>query len=361
VLNTVRGTSTVVDIANEQRQLEQINSVGVLAWSDVKSFNTDDYLNIHSLEVPNDALHITRSQYKTAKTILSEYDIIHTHRNHSGFYAKLIAKRLAKPIIVTHHNNHAGFSLKGRIANGATNMIADEVVCVSESVQDSFAWWERMVSPDHKLSVIHNGIDVDRLGAASQPEWSIHDAVEIDSEAIIVGSAGMLTEQKAHDILIEAVDQANENSDLPIELVISGDGELRGKLEQQIEDANYSNRLHLLGFLDERDMVYKMMHEIDIYAMPSRWEGFCVAALEAMAIGNACVFSDIPEFRRPFEDIAYFHEVDNYSELSRQIGALSNNIGKKEKLGKNAKEHISREYTIEATAKKYLQLYEKIR
>jgi len=360
VLNTVRGTSTVVDIANEQRRTEQIGSVGVLAWSDAQPFNTDDYLNIHSIGVPNNVLHITRSQYKTAKSILSEYDIIHTHRNHSGFYAKLIAKRLAKPIVVTHHNNHAGFSLKGRIANGVTNMIADEVVCVSESVQDSFAWWERMFSPDHKLSVIHNGVDVDRLEAAKHLEWSIHDVVEIDPEAIIVGSAGMLTEQKAHEILIEAVDQANESSDQPIELVISGDGELREKLERQIRNADNSDRLHLLGFLDERDMVYKMMHEIDIYAMPSRWEGFCVAALEAMAVGNACVFSNIEEFYKPFKNIALYHTVNDVEDLCKQLMLLIQDDRLCENTASRASKLVRDEYTLKKTADQYAQKYAKL-
>jgi len=361
VLNSVRGTSVVVDIANEQHTDDRIGSVGVLSWFDVESFEGDEHLDISCLEVPSGSMRITPSKYQKAKSILSDYDIIHTHRNHSGFYAKLIAKRLGIPIIVTHHNNHVGFTLKGRIANGVTNIFAEEVVCVSESVYDSFARWEQLLTRDHKVSIIHNGVDIDRLHEAKSLGWSIHDVVDIDPDAVIVGSAGMLTEQKAHEVLIEAVDRANEESDRPIELVISGDGELREELERQISNATYSDRLHLLGFLDERDQVYKMMHEIDIYAMPSLWEGFCVAALEAMAIGNACVFSDIPEFRRPFEDIAYFHEFDNCSELSRQIRVLSDDIEKKEQLGKNAKEHISREYTIEATARKYLQLYEKIR
>jgi len=347
------------DLATTQASLEEFNQVGILAWFDVEAFQNMDQIHTTSLDVAN-TVRITRSQYAKAKSILSEYDIIHTHHPHSGFYGKLIAKRLGKPVIHTEHNNHSGFSQKGRAANGMTNILADAVVCVSESVRESLFPWEDAIVKNSKISVINNGVDIKWLEAARELNWSIHDVVEINPEAVVVGSAGMLTEQKAHSVLIEAVDRANAESERPIELVISGDGELRGQLKAQIENADHSDRLHLLGFLQKREQVYKMMHEIDVYAMPSRWEGFCVAALEAMAIGNACVFSDIPEFRRPFEGLAYFHEVDNDSELSRQIKALVDNIEQKEQIEKKARDHISREYTIEATARKYLQLYEKL-
>ncbi len=360
VVNTVQDTTMAGDLATTQAAMEEFDQVGILAWFNVESFRQMDSVETVSLDVPN-TFRITREQYTTAKSILSEYDIVHTHHPHSGFYGKLIAKQLGKPVVHTEHNNHDGFTRKGRIANGATNVLADAVVCVSESVRESFFGWEDTIVRDTKVSVIHNGVDIERLEAARDLEWSIRDMADIDSEAVVVGSAGMLTEQKAHDVLIEAVDRANAESEQRIELVISGDGELREELETQIEAVKYSERLHLLGFLEEREQVYKMMHEIDIYAMPSRWEGFCVAALEAMAIGNACVFSDIPEFRRPFEEIAYFHEIDNASNLSRQIKTLAGNQKEKQQLGKKASECIYNKYTIQISAEKYLQMYDNVR
>ncbi len=360
VVNTVQDTTMAGDLTSTQAAMEAFDQVGILAWFDVGSFQSMDRVETVSLNVPN-TFRITRAQYATAKSVLSEYDVVHTHHPHSGFYGKLIAKRLGKPVVHTEHNNHDGFTRKGRTANGATNVLADAVACVSESVRESFFRWEDIIVRDTKLSVIHNGVDIERLEAARDLGWSIHDVANIDSEAVVVGSAGMLTEQKAHEVLIEAVDRANAESEQPIELVVSGDGELREELETQIEAAKYSERLHLLGFLEEREQVYKMMHEIDIYAMPSRWEGFCVAALEAMALRNACVFSDIPEFRRPFDEIAYFHEIDNASHLSRQIKTLAGNQKEKQQLGKKASECIYNKYTIEITAEKYRQMYENVR
>jgi glycosyltransferase involved in cell wall biosynthesis len=293
-----------------------------------------------------------------AKSILSEFDIVHTHHPHSGFYGKLIAKRLGKPIVHTEHNNHDGFTRKGRIANGITNTFTDTVVCVSESVRESFTRWEDIIVNDRKICVINNGVNIDRLEAAKELEWSIHDVADIDTDATVVGSAGMLTEQKGQDVLIEAVDQANAESEQQIELVISGDGPLRDELGKQIANAEYSDRLHLLGFLERREQVYKMMHEIDIYAMSSRWEGFCVAALEGLATGTPCIFSDIPEFKRPFEGVARFHTVNDTNSLSGEIISLI--TASSEGIGKKGREKVLSEHRLQKTAKKYVDLYDQI-
>lgn len=356
VVNSVRDNSMPGELATTQASLPNIDTVGVLAWSTVEPFDSMNRVDTVSLGTSN-APYVTPSQYARAKSVLSGYDIVHTHHPHSGFYAKIIAKRIGLPVVQTEHNNHSGFTAKGRIANGVTNLLADAVVCVSESVQESFRRWEKLLVNHRKISVINNGINSERIEAARGLDWSIDKSVDIDPEAVVVGSAGMLTEQKAHEVLIEAVDRANAESEQPIELVISGDGELREQLERQIENADHSDRLHLLGFLPERDQVYKMMHEIDIYAMPSRWEGFCVAALEGLATGNACVFSDIPEFKQPFDGIARFHTVDDPQSLCRELCALVETPDRE--LGERGKRAVLDKYTIDKTAEEYANLYSK--
>jgi len=360
VVNTIGETNLPADLATAQIQHEAVDAVGILAWFDVSPFQDDETVERYCLDVSSGKFHLTRRQYTKAKRVLAAYDIVHVHHPHSGFYGKLLAKRLGKSIISTEHNIHDGFSRKGRISNGVTNVLADRVVPVSESVRESFEWWERRLLPDEKIRVINNGVDIERLEAAKAIDWSIYDAADIDPEAVVVGSAGMLVEQKAHDVLIEAVNRANTQSDRPIELVISGAGELRDELEAQIVRAEHSDRLHLLGFLERREQVHEMLHEIDIYAMPSRWEGFCVAALEAMAIGNACVFSDIPEFRHPFAGAARFHPPDDAGKLSEELlGCLS--ADRRTDLSDAARQLISEEYTIERTVIEYQRLYEQIR
>jgi len=214
-----------------------------------------------------------------------------------------------------------------------------------------------MITNSQKVRVIDNGVDTERLDAANDLDWSVDNAVDLARDAVVVGSAGLLTEQKAHDVLIDAVDRANVDSQRPIELVISGDGPLREQLEAQIAAAEYTDRLHLLGYLETREQVYEMMREADIYAMPSRWEGFCVAALEAMAVGNTCVFSDIEEFTQPFEDVALFHPVDDAETLAERLIELSADKGKRDRYQQTAFDLVHQKYTLRQTAERYIQTY----
>ena len=358
VVNSVSDASIPGELATTQTLMEEFEHVGMLVWFDVEPFRHMERVDTVSLNMPN-KFSIDRSQYRQIKSILSEYDIIHTHHPHSGFYAKLIAKRIGTPVFQTEHNDHSGYTRWGRIANGLTNLLADGIGCVSESVRESFTAWEGVALRDGKISIIYNGIDIDRLSSAKESTWSIQDVVDVDDNATVVGSAGMLTEQKGHDRLIEAIDRANAESEQPIELVISGDGNGRERLESQIEHAEYSDRLHLLGFLEEREQVYKMMEEIDIYVMASRWEGFCVAVLEAMALGNPCVLSDISVFREVYGDAALFYEADNPRSLIDKILHLIEQPSKYEMYEKRSK-NLSKLYDIEDTATEYTAAYKSI-
>lgn len=357
VVNSVRDTSLEGELAAVQTDHEPIDRVGILGWFEVESFWRDEAVDRHELGVPDGMYHINRAQYREAKRILSEFDVVHTHHPHSGFYGKLIARRLGKPVVVTDHNNHTGFSRKGRVANGLTNVFADRVVSVSESVEQSFSWWEELPVDPSTQVVINNGVNVERLSSAKSLDWSVGDVADIDPDALLVGSAGMLTEQKAHHVLIEAVDRANERASRPVELVISGDGPRREELRRQVAGADHSGRLHLLGFLKRREQVYKMMDETDIYAMSSRWEGLCVAALEAMAMDNACVFSDIPEFRKPFGDAAEFYPQDDPGHLADAFVTLAENRARREELATAARDLVLEEYTLNRTVEKYIDHY----
>lgn len=356
VVNSAGDTSMPCDLATTQATFADVDQIGILGWFNVSEFRQMNRVETVSLDSP-DTFRLTWSTYTAAKAVLSEYDLIHTHHPHSGLYGKLVAKRLGKPVIQTEHNNHRGYTREGRIANGVSNSLVDAVVCVSESVRESFPRWEQAITDDRKVRVIDNGVDTDRLEASTDTTWKMRTAVDIDPDAVVVASAGLLTEQKAHEVLIDAVDQANAKSQRPIELVISGDGALRERLTTQIAAAEHSDRLHLLGFLEKREQVYQVMSETDIYAMPSRWEGFCVAALEAMAVGNACVFSDIKEFTRPFGDVALFHPVDDSEILAKRLLELAADDGKRGRYLESAANLVLEKYTLHRTAERYIQTY----
>ena len=357
VVNSVGEAEVVADIAVAITRYNYVEA-DILSWFKADGFDNDHIVNVSCVDAPNTVLGIDKNTYTKARNNLKQYDIIQTHHNHSGIYAKIIGLRNGIPVISTEQNNHIGFTFKGRLANGITNAWADQITCVSQSVYESFKNWERFLIDDKNVSIIYNGVDVERIEESKHVDWSVRDEIGVKKEVVLLGTAGMLTKQKAHDTLIEALSRANKKADEEIHLVIAGDGELRDYLENIAEKEGMSRSVHFLGLIS-RKKTYRMMDECDIYAMPSRWEGFSGAAVEAMWLGSACIFSDIGEFKYPYEGAALFHSVDDAEALSEEIIKLTENPNKRKSIGEKARER-AKDYSAESISKEYVNLYEKL-
>lgn len=358
VVNAVGETSVPADIARAVDEYTDVD-IELLAWFSADSFDGDNRLSVACLSAPDNVLGIDTETARRAGEYLREYDVVQAHHNHSGSFAKVLAARHGVPTVSREGNMRKGFTIKGRVANGLTNSLAERVVCNSRAVYESFTAWERRLISDRKVRFIPNGVDFERIRAAVCQEGRALVDDDVDRDATLIGSAGMLTEQKDHETLIAGMPRIIEQSSEPVELVIAGDGPLMTELRAQASTLGVADRVHFLGLMD-RTEVYQILDAIDIYAMPSRWEGFSAAAVEALALKNACVFSDIPPFRQPYDDVALFHPVGNKAGLADQVLELINDEERRSELAKRGHSLVSEEYTMEAIAKKYRDLYHEL-
>jgi phosphatidylinositol alpha-1,6-mannosyltransferase len=163
--------------------------------------------------------------------------------------------------------------------------------------------------------------------------------------------------QKDQATLIRAVSAANMSSPIPIEVVLAGDGPLEDQLRKLAHETGESSSIHFLGRLS-RDEVYAMLSEIDVYAMPSLWEGFSAAALEALASGTPAVFSDIPPFRLPYGDVAMYHPPGDHAELADRTVELATCDEQRRKLGEAGRNLVTAKYTVERIVEMYADIYE---
>jgi len=331
--------------------------VDILAWFEADSFEGDDRVGVVNLGAPQSMTGINQETYKKARSVLQEYDLIQANLNHAGSIAKLIGHRLSIPLVSREGNTRDGFSRKGRIANGLTNVFADRIVPNSQAVYNSFTRWERLLIDDERVRIIPNGVDLDRIDRAADSDYSLRDQFDISSDAVTVGTAAMITEQKAHDVLVRAVDYANTClGSSRIHLVITGDGPLRSDIETLAASLGIDDKIHITGLVD-RKRVYEILSEIDIYAMPSRWEGFSNAAVEALGAGKPCVFSDIDPFVIPYEDVALFHTLDDSRELAARLDKLATDGDLRKQYGQRGRILVEKQYTLKQVAAAYAELY----
>lgn len=358
VVNSVSETSVPATIATALVDYEDLQ-VDILVWFEADSFEGDDRVNVIDLEVSHSTIGIDRPTYKKAYSVLREYDLIQANHNHAGSLAKVIARRCGVPVVSREGNTRDGFSRKGRVANGLTNTFADWIVPNSRAVYDSFTRWERLLVDDERVRIIPNGVDLKRIDTAADAEYNLRKTLDIPSESVLVGTASMITKQKAHDVLVEAIDRANKASDARIDLVIAGDGPLRSKIKDISDQLGVEDQIHFTGLVN-RDTVYKILSEIDIYAMPSRWEGFANAAVEALGAGNPCVFSDIDPFTIPYRDVARFHRVNHSGELAARLTEFAEEPELRHQYGQQGRKLVEQKYTLRQIAAEYADLYSEL-
>jgi glycosyltransferase involved in cell wall biosynthesis len=351
VVNSVGPTSVPADIAVALARRNDVAS-GVLAWFSSEPFSGDDLVDVHCVDASSGPFN--PGAYRRAAEILRDYDVVHTHHNHSGTYVKPISKRQGSVLVSTEQNTHDGYTRKGRITNGLLNPLVDRVTCISEAVYDSFASWERWLLRDGQVDIVPNGVVLDRVEEAAALDWD--PPVDRGGDGVLVANAAMLTEQKAHDTLVEAIARVDESVGPAVDLAIAGDGELRSDLEAHIRRLELEDQVHFLGLLD-REQVYKLMYDADVFAMPSRWEGFCVAVAEAMATGTPCVLSDIDVFEELYSDPARFHPVDDVGALADRLERLVRDADLRKRLGEESRTLVEQEYDIETTAEQYAALF----
>lgn len=208
-------------------------------------------------------------------------DVVHSHLVHADTYA-LPAARLAgvKTIVTTRHNDDRFRErLPMRALNGALWRQWAGGIVISRALHDFVTRYEG-ASPA-QLRVIPYGMDyiAPNPDEQSRARQALLHACQLPDDALLVGIAARLVPQKglAHALhawpeLLHAVPQAH--------LVIAGDGPLRAELESETDALNLRGRVHFLGW---RHDVPHIMAGLDVFLLPSLWEGFGLVLLEAMA------------------------------------------------------------------------------
>ena len=195
-----------------------------------------------------------------------------------------------------------------------------------------------------RRKVVPLGIDVDRFDVEPMR----------DAAAPIVGNVARLSWQKGHDTLLAAVPSVVERRP-DARFVLVGNGELRGELEEQAERLGVADRVEFTG---PRDDVPTQLGRFSVFAFPSRFEGLCLAVIEAQAAGVPVVATSVGGIRETVVDgeTGLLVPVDDPEALADAIVRLLEAPGFAAELAGRAKESV-RAYTTDRTVRETLALY----
>lgn len=133
------------------------------------------------------------------------------------------------------------------------------------------------------VTVIPYGVELDRFSPAAR--------VDRGGRRVTIGAASRLSPEKGFEYLLRAV-AALRDRGVELDVVLAGDGPSRAALERLTDECGLRAHVEFLGEVAHDD-VPAVLQRLDIFAMPSTWEGFGVSALEASAMELPVVASNI--------------------------------------------------------------------
>jgi len=208
--------------------------------------------------------------------------------------------------------------------------------------------------PEAKVRTIHYGIDVKKFQSRNPRE--IRKELGIPQNTIVFGTIARLTEQKGHRYLIQAIPTLIRHFPRVLFLFI-GDGPLRASLIQLAQDLEVLPYIQFLGFRSDVDALLSAM---DVFVLPSLYEGFPNAVLEAMACGKPVVATGVdgtPE--------AVLHgktgllvPPKNPEALAKALIQMAQNPSLRKQMGENSKRRIQEYFLLEHQINAFDQLYQ---
>ncbi len=214
--------------------------------------------------------------------LLKEYapDVIHTMHFTANHHGRTAALGLGIPVITHLRNIKRERKWTRRFLDKAHSYGTDLYLAVSRAVA-------KVVQADHNMAgrpvrVLYNALEPSRLDF--EP-LDIRAAFGVEGPYIV--AVGRYVPQKNLDLLIWAV-RVIADAGEKASLILVGEGPERPGLEALARELNLEDRVKLAGFRSDVPAFYKAA---DIFAMPSDFEGFPIAQLEAMYCGLPCVVS----------------------------------------------------------------------
>lgn len=285
-------------------------------------------------------------------------DVVHLHHTASAAAGVLAARRAGRPSTVKTEHSSRDRKRPGQQALDLVSLaLADAVVANSEATLASFRAWERAITRG-KRRRIYNGVDLEAVDAA-RGEVLRRSAGRGDGEPIVV-SVGRLVPEKNHRRLLRAARVALDRGRQPFRLVVVGDGELRSALEERARKMGIAGRVEFRGELG-REEVYRQLWRSDLFVVPSLSEGFCNAAVEAMAAGLPVAASDVPALREVVGDEGRYFDPRSPEALADAIlDALSDPRERRRRTAEALRSRARSRFSLDRTVDEHLQLYREL-
>lgn len=274
------------------------------------------------------------------------------------FWANVAARACGRilrafPVISSYHDEVVSEGWLVRVVDRLTLTWTDRIVCCSGAVGRSVV--SRIGGKIEHCTIIPFGVDIEQFeatAAATRRELGLRDNQKV------IGTVCRLVEpKKGLRFLLQAMAVlARKYGQPPCQLLIVGDGPSRHELELLREQLGLSSWVVFAG--SRRD-IPRVLHALDAFVLPSLYEGFGIALLEAMAAGKpviATAVGGIPEFVLSGET-GLLIEPGNVEALADAIDRLLSHPQQARIMGAKGRIRVGESYHISTVVRQHEQVY----
>lgn len=252
--------------------------------------------NIYYIRKPS--LKYCIQSYKDFNIFFHDYgnnfSVVHLHELYLVHFIKIFVKKYKINHLITHAHTT-------KYSDKTINAIRNKIMCLGlkYSATDLFAcsidagefYYGKTAVEKGLVKVIPNAISLEKYKFNQSIRNNVRKSLKIDDK-FVVGHIGRMTPQKNQKFLLKIFTEVKKENDKAV-LLIVGDGSLRKEIESEIKRLNLQECVILLGV---RNDVPNLLMAMDVFVLPSLFEGLGIVAIEAQATGLKCILSgEVPK------------------------------------------------------------------
>lgn len=275
ITNVIMNYFRAIDKTNLRIDFVTINPIHNNLKAEIEASNSKIF------ELPDRKQYLKAYRKELQQIIKNHYDVIHVHGNSATMQIELLmAKQQGIPIRIAHcHNSTCSHKVINQILKPFFNNTYTHAIACS-NLAGSWLFGKK------RFLVLNNAIDLERFRYSQKSRDEYRRRYQLNNK-LVIGHIGHFTIQKNHMFLLDvfaAIHKIRNDTTL----VLIGDGTLRNEIEEKVKQLDLQQDVILLG---NREDVAQLLQAMDVFVLPSNWEGLGMVLIEAQAAGLPCFAS----------------------------------------------------------------------
>lgn len=248
-----------------------------------------------------------KNLYKVCKD--GNYDIIHVHLDDKSMLPIICAKHANIPIRIVHaHLGKYGNwinELEQKIEKFFIFKFANAYFACSQKASEEF------FGKNKEVFIMNNSIEYSKFEFSASERKKIRKDLKINDDEIVIGNIARLAEQKNVMFLLNVFKKLSDNNS-KYKLLLVGEGNLKESIKEFIKENRLESKAILLG---SKVDAYRYYNALDIFTLPSKYEGLGISFIEAQINGIETLASTAVPIETKISNNIQYLPIDNSVDL----------------------------------------------